>query len=168
MKLDKVLIPLDGSPLAESALDEALELIEGQPTKVMLLRAAEASDLLADPVDSQIAAVREADAYLEAVRRRLTALGVAEVKTLMWYGRPAPSIVEAARAHEPDLIIMTSHGRSGLGRLVLGSVAESVLRGTRTPILLLRDAKASVQRPAGAAGPGWTTSEKEGPCASET
>jgi universal stress protein A len=51
------------------------------------------------------------------------------------------------------LIAMTTHGRSGLGRLVLGSVAESVLRGTTTPILLIRVAEAPVEAPAGIAKP---------------
>jgi hypothetical protein len=49
-----------------------------------------------------------------------------------------------------DMIVMTTHGRSGLSRLVFGSVAEAVLRGTRTPILLIRDAAAPLQLPGGA------------------
>jgi hypothetical protein len=56
------------------------------------------------------------------------------------------------------LIVMSTHGRSGIGRLILGSVAESVLRGTTTPILLLRAAGAPVERPQGdATFPGQTT-----------
>jgi nucleotide-binding universal stress UspA family protein len=61
------------------------------------------------------------------------------VHTAVWYGPAAPTIVEAAAAEKVDLIIMTSHGRGGIGRLIFGSVAESVLHGTRTPILLVRD-----------------------------
>jgi len=60
------------------------------------------------------------------------------VDTSVWYGGPARALVDAARVHRADLIVMTTHGRSGLGRLILGSVAESVLRVTETPILLLR------------------------------
>jgi nucleotide-binding universal stress UspA family protein len=59
--------------------------------------------------------------------------------------------VEAARLRGADLIVMTTHGRSGLGRLILGSVAESVLRGTTTPILLLRVPEAPVETPPGRA-----------------
>jgi hypothetical protein len=69
----------------------------------------------------------------------------------VWYGAPGVSIVDAAAARHTDLIVMTSHGRSGLGRLIMGSVAESVLRGTTTPVLLLRAAGAPVMPPAGAA-----------------
>ena len=58
-------------------------------------------------------------------------------------------VVEAARAGKVDLIVMTTHGRSGLGRLILGSVAEAVLRGTTTPILLVRAGGAPVQTPNG-------------------
>jgi nucleotide-binding universal stress UspA family protein len=59
--------------------------------------------------------------------------------------------VEAADVTHADLIVMSTHGRSGLGRLILGSVAESVVRGTRTPIMLLRDGAAPVDRPRGPA-----------------
>jgi nucleotide-binding universal stress UspA family protein len=60
--------------------------------------------------------------------------------------------VEAARVGKVDMIVMSTHGRTGLGRLVLGSVAESVLRGTHKPILLVRDAGAPIEKlgPAGA------------------
>jgi nucleotide-binding universal stress UspA family protein len=54
------------------------------------------------------------------------------------------------RANVPNLIVMTSHGQGGLGRMIFGSVAESVLRGTRTPILIVRDVGAPVSPPLGA------------------
>jgi nucleotide-binding universal stress UspA family protein len=73
------------------------------------------------------------------------------VETSVWYGPAAPAIVDAARLRRADLIVMSSHGRSGLGRLILGSVAESVLRGTGVPILLLRAPDAPLQPPPGEA-----------------
>ena len=57
-------------------------------------------------------------------------------------------LAEAARFRGVDLIVMSSHGRTGLGRLVLGSVAETVLRGSTVPILLIRPRQASVEMPA--------------------
>jgi nucleotide-binding universal stress UspA family protein len=63
--------------------------------------------------------------------------------------KAASTIVETAERDKVDLIIMSSHGRSGLGRLIFGSVAESVLRGTRIPILLVRDTGAPVSPPLG-------------------
>lgn len=150
MKLDKILVPLDGSALAEAAIDRALE-IAAPATTIMLLRAAEAAKFPGvDPTDAQVAVVREAEEYLESVAERLRRQGVT-VETTVWYGPPAPAITEAARLRKIDLIVMSTHGRSGLGRLVLGSVAESVLRGSRTAILLLRPEGAPVEAPRGTA-----------------
>jgi nucleotide-binding universal stress UspA family protein len=69
------------------------------------------------------------------------------VETHVWYGPAAPAIIEAARVYKVDLIVMSTHGRTGFGRLVWGSVAESVLRGTTVPILLLRPSEAPVELP---------------------
>jgi nucleotide-binding universal stress UspA family protein len=149
MKVGSVLVPLDGSSLAEAALPKALALIEDSPgATLVLLRAAEAPSLPgADPTEAQIAAVDDAVKYLEKVAGDLRARGVKTVKTSVWYGPPAPAIVEAAEIGRVDYIVMSTHGRSGLGRLILGSVAESVLRGTRTPIVLLRADGAPVESP---------------------
>ncbi len=73
------------------------------------------------------------------------------MKTSEWYGLPAASIIRAADAAGADMIVMTTHGRSGLGRPVLGSVAEAVLRGTRCPLLLVREPEVPVDMPAEAA-----------------
>jgi nucleotide-binding universal stress UspA family protein len=156
MKLETVLVPLDGSRLAEAALVSAVDLVKvSTGATLLLVRAAEASTLLpgTDPTDAQVVVVREAEAYLEAVAARLAEQGVTRVKTSVWYGPPAPAIVEAAEVAKADLIVMSTHGRSGLGRLIVGSVAESVVRGTRRPILLVRDTGAPLAPPAGAARP---------------
>jgi nucleotide-binding universal stress UspA family protein len=152
MKIDKLLVPLDGSALAEQALAKALAIAESGTTTLLLLRAAEASTWLgADPTEGQLRVVRAAEEYLNTVQARLAEEGIRKVETSVWYGPPAAAIVEAARVANADLIVMTTHGRSGLGRLILGSVAEAVLRGTDTPILLLRADGAPVERPFGVA-----------------
>ncbi len=144
MKTDRILVPLDGSALAEAAMWKAVELVNGGT--LSLLRAAEAHTLPgADPVDAQVNAVREAEEYLAAAVRRLEDRGIKKVETHVWYGPSAAAIVEAAEVQKADLIVMSTHGRSGLGRLILGSVAESVLRGTRTPILVVRADSAPVE-----------------------
>lgn len=149
MRFDKVLVPLDGSTLAETAMWRAAEMANGGT--VSLLRAAEAHTLPgADPVDAQVTAVREAEEYLASAAKRLHAGGVKNVETHVWYGPAAAAIVEAAQVQKADLIVMSTHGRSGLGRLILGSVAESVLRGTRSPILVVRADSAPVEAPRGA------------------
>lgn len=152
MKQMRILIPLDGSALAEAALTKAMELAEGaESLKVILLRSAEAHTFPgADPTDAQVKVVREAEEYLATVADRLKREGITDVEPVVWYGSPAYSIVEGARLYNADLIVMSTHGRSGLGRLILGSVAESVLRGTTTPILLVRLPEAPVQVPEGA------------------
>lgn len=155
MKLETVLVPLDGSPLAENALPAAVDLVKDRPgVTLVLVRAAEASTLPGiDPTDAQVAVVHDAETYLDAVSARLAEQGVKQVRTSVWYGPPAPAILEAAEVGKADLIVMSTHGRSGLGRLILGSVAESVVRGTRTPIMLVRDQGAPLAAPAGAAKP---------------
>lgn len=154
MKIERILVPLDGSALAEAAIEAALDLGHGTPSTLILLRAAEAHTLPgADPTDDQVAVVREAEQYLAAVADRLTKRGVKGVDTGVWYGPAAAAVIEAAKLKKADLIVMSTHGRSGLGRLILGSVAESVLRGTTTPICIVRAAGAPVEAPVGAATP---------------
>ena len=137
MGFKKILVPLDGSMLAEHAIGTAAELAAGGAT-VMLVRAAEAPGLPGvDPTNMQADVVREAEEYLARVAARLERNGI-NVQTSVWYGPPVSAIVEAAQLRGADLIVMSTHGRSGLGRLILGSVAEAVLRSTTTPILLVR------------------------------
>ena len=152
MKADKILVPLDGSPLAEEALPRATELAESSGAQLILLRAAYTHALPAvDLAEAQVKVVAEAEEYLAKVGERLAAAGLKDIERIVWYGPAAYAIIETARLHKIDLIVMTTHGRSGLGRLIMGSVAESVLRGTTTPILLLRAAEAPVELPGGEA-----------------
>ena len=146
MKVDKVLVPLDGSPLAEMVLPTAIELLRDSPdATLILLRAVEATTLPGiDPIEAQVALVGEAEAYLEGVAARLRDEGRPRVMTSVWYSGAAEAIAEAARVRGVDMIAMSTHGRSGLRRVVLGSVAESVLRRTQTPILLVSAAGAHV------------------------
>ena len=150
MKLDTILVPLDGSALAETALVRAVELAQLSGSRLILLRAAQAHAMLGvDPTDAQVRVVREAEEYLHRIAERVRTQGVTRLDPSVWYGPAAYAIVEAARLHKADLIVMTTHGRSGLGRLILGSVAESVLRGTTTPIFLVRAPEAPLETPPG-------------------
>jgi nucleotide-binding universal stress UspA family protein len=148
MKVNTILVPLDGSVLAEGALRPAVELARQHGAKLVLLRAAEAhARPMIDPTEAQIVAVRDAEDYLIYVRDRLRQAGMPEVELSVWYGPPAEAIVEAAKYRQADMIVMSSHGRSGLGRLILGSVAETVLRSTAVPILLIRPGDAALETP---------------------
>jgi nucleotide-binding universal stress UspA family protein len=148
MKLDKILVPLDGSPLAEAALETAFDLAAGARVTYALIRAAQAHTVpSADPTDAQVEVVRQAEEYLDATRERLAQRGITNVSTSVWYGSAAAAIIEAARVYKTDLIVMSSHGRSGLGRLILGSVAEAVLRGTTVPVCIVRAPGAPLDAP---------------------
>ena len=150
MKMETLLVPLDGSTLAECALPRATEMARATGARLILLRAVQAHTFPgADPIPAQVDAVREAEAYLTGVAERLGALGVTQITRSVWYGPAAAAIVEAAQFNHAGLIVMTTHGRTGVGRLVLGSVAESVLRGTTVPILVVRDTDAPLETPAG-------------------
>ena len=102
-----------------------------------------------DPTEAPAKVVSEAEAYLAQVQKRLTRQSRVTVETSVWYDPAAHAIVEAARIHKVEEIVMTTHGRNGLGRLLLGSVTESVLRGTTTPILVVHAEGTAIQVPIG-------------------
>jgi nucleotide-binding universal stress UspA family protein len=146
----RILVPLDGSPLAEAALPHAIELAKCTGAGITLFQvssvmpvATTLGPLTVSGADAAIAMeAMEADEkaaaeYLAEVARRKELAGI-PVQTEVVRGAAAVEIVERARAGDVDLIAMSTHGRSGLGRLVFGSVADQVLREARMPILLIR------------------------------
>jgi len=137
--MKRILVPLDGSPLSEAILPVVEEWAKEEGAEVMLLRAVLAHHLpFRDRTDEEVHAVREAEKYLETVADRLERRGLPNVRWTVWYDEPALAIAEAATRDKADLIAMATHGRSGLSRLLLGSVAEAVARSSRVPVLLLR------------------------------
>jgi nucleotide-binding universal stress UspA family protein len=149
MRVNKILVPLDGSEMAEAAIAPALDMAQAG-SSLILMRAADARTLPGtDVIAAQIQAVGEAETYLAGVKEKLEKTGVRGIETHVWYGPAAPAVVEAARVQKVDLIVMSTHGRSGFGRIIFGSVAESVLRGTRVPIFLIRPTGAPVEPLAG-------------------
>ncbi len=99
--------------------------------------------------DPEVARI-DAEEYLAALAVDLRRRGI-HVKTMVRRGDAAEEILKAARETNADVIAMTTHGRSGLGRLLFGSVAETVLRESQIPVLLLRSTEADVARRASAA-----------------
>lgn len=131
LSLSRAIVPLDGSATAEVALSMA-KLLAGDPLhKVTLLR-------VVDP-DMPSGESEAARSYLHTVRERLTAEleghGCA-ADDLVLYGRVADQILDRAN-DEYDLVILATHGRTGAARWALGSVADRVLRGAHTPLLLV-------------------------------
>jgi nucleotide-binding universal stress UspA family protein len=140
-----VLIPLDGSALAEEILEPVLAL--GTPFDAIytlvqaitppVLGYAPAAQVVA--LDEQIldqwrAAARE---YLDSLAQRLRGQG-AQVDTRILVGPPAMAILDYVYDHNIDLVAMATHGRSGVARMLLGSVADKVVRGASVPVLLRR------------------------------
>jgi nucleotide-binding universal stress UspA family protein len=127
----RVLVPLDGSELAEAILPllEAGERLWG--AEVLLVRT------LAEGASPEPSAETQAGDYLARQARRLEHAGL-RVRCEVWHGDPSQVIVNAAARGRVALITMTTHGWRGLNRLRFGSVAESVVRNTRVPVLLVR------------------------------
>ena len=137
--MKRILVPLDGSLLSESILPVAEEWAKEEGAEVILLRAVRAHHLpFADPTEAEVRVVKEGEAYLKEVAERLERRGLKGVRWVLWYDEPATVITEAVKRDGVDLIAMATHGRSGLSRLLLGSVAEAVERLARVPVLLLR------------------------------
>lgn len=135
----RILVPLDGSPLSEAILPVAEEWAKEDDAEVILLRAVLADDrLLHDPDAAEVQVVGEVEAYLEAVAERLERRGLTRVRRVVWHDEPATAIVETVTRDGVDLIAMATHGRSGLRRVLVGSVAEAVVRAVPVPVLLLR------------------------------
>ncbi len=134
----EILVPLDGSHLAEGILPHVTGLARLCGARIRLLRVALVHTFPgADPTERQVEAVEEAQSYLEQVAQPLRESGF-EVTTHVRYGHDATEILDHARQEEIDLIAMSTHGRTGLGRWALGSVAERVLRHSPKPVLLTR------------------------------
>jgi len=146
----RALVPLDGSELAETIIPFLVEIAGPLDMSVALLRVVEpvpptvieASRHV--EVENVEARLKDAEEYLAPLAATLRARGVG-VTCLVRRGQPvSDEIVAAAREAGADLIAMTTHGRSGLGRLLFGSVAEAVLRQAHLPVFLLRQTEAQL------------------------
>jgi len=135
----KILVPLDGSDLAELALPYAEELATAFKSEVILLH-------VSDPSESQYQHMHEL--YVEEVSDRMKAR-TKKVSPVVVSGKPADEIISYAERNKADLIVMTSHGRSGIMSWATGSIASKLLQAAAVPLLLVRAVKPKrkVQRP---------------------
>ncbi len=142
----RILVPLDGSVLAEAILTQVTELARVHDAELVLLRVALAHAFPgADPTEAQLQAVRESEKYLEVVEHELKEKGL-RVSSVVRYGHAADEILDHAAFAGIELIAMSTHGRTGVSRWVMGSVAEKVLRASTTPLLLVRAPGAGCER----------------------
>jgi nucleotide-binding universal stress UspA family protein len=139
LEMKTIVVPVDGSELAEQALHLASTIARACDAEVMLTTAISVGERWVDDgyVSQFEAEVSSAvDAYLDSIVERLRGLSVRARAHVEW-GRPEVVINGVVRDEAADLVVMTTHGRSGLSRLTLGSVADKLLRTTSAPLLLV-------------------------------
>ena len=129
-QLQRLLVPLDGSRLAENALRVACELLD-EGGELLMLRALENEDERDN-----------AELYLNTLGGQFVNRGL-HCRRIVSVGEPAEAILAAVDDKEADAVVMSTHGRTGMGRFFFGSVAEKVLRHSHKPTLLLRPQRES-------------------------
>jgi len=147
VKLGTVLVPLDGSGLADRILPHVIALAKSLNLEVTLIRAYTlppdnyfvGDGLYLDALAGQRDAFRqEIDDYLIGKTEEIRATGLSRVSPVPIHGDAAGEIIDCARNTQNSLIAMSTHGRSGLGRWLMGSVAEKVVQHSQNPVLLIR------------------------------
>lgn len=144
--LGTILVPLDGSESAERALPIARSLAERFTASLVLIRAVlpERLETAATVAGSHFQSLEQeirqdqvvADRYLEHVAQRIIQQGI-QVRTRAVVGSAAGVICSIAQSDPIDLIVMSTHGRTGARRLIYGSVVDAVLRATHVPVMLV-------------------------------
>jgi nucleotide-binding universal stress UspA family protein len=150
----KIMVPLDGSKLAECVLPHVETFITGcQVSSIILVRVVERAAMIYDDTASIISASRDkmientkkveegrkssAAEYLQEVAQRLKNPKV-DLKSEVLMGSVADKLADYSETNEIDLILIATHGRSGISRWVRGSIADMVLRFSRVPVLMVR------------------------------
>lgn len=145
----KILVPLDGSKLAECVLEHVEQLAKGCNTEEVILvsvtervtghtLAPEVGEVYGGDVPITVGKMqRQAERYLDRIAKRLAKKGIS-VQTAVLRGNPAEEIVHYAQENECGLITMASHGRSGISRWAYGSVADKILRASPVPVLIVK------------------------------
>ncbi len=140
----KILVCLDGSSLAEQILPYATEVALGCGSRIVLLEVTLPPSAAIEPLTGYYRATplekilrqeQEARAYLKRIAQRPRKKGL-KVSMLTASGDPGKTILNVANETNADLIVLSTHGRSGLRRLVFGSVADFVLKNSELPVLL--------------------------------
>jgi len=140
---EKILVPLDGSALGERAIRHAQEVARGSRAEILLLQAVNfplpvvPEAILAPDGKWLDEAKKEAARYLDGIAAPLRKEGM-RVRTILDERLPGDAILHVAAREGVDLIVMSTHGRGGLGRILMGSVAERVFHATSRPVMLVK------------------------------
>ncbi|MES3517017.1 MAG: universal stress protein [Natronomonas sp.] len=136
---DRILLPTDGSEAGNKAVSEAIELATAHGATIHALfvvnESPYAPELIDADVGSRLRTVGEE--VLGEIRDRAAEAEI-EIETEIREGTPAREIIDCAEDIGADVIVMGTHGRSGLDRYILGSVTERVVRGSSVPVLTVR------------------------------
>ena len=138
---DRILLPTDGSDGTQSAIDHAIELAEYTGATLHILYVVDTSVAAAVP-EAQTYTISEifeeaGSQVLDAVRDQATERGV-PVETAIRHGSAHTEILAAADESNAEIIVMGTHGRTGINRMLLGSVADRVIRHASQPVLVKR------------------------------
>lgn len=138
----RILVPTDGSTGVARAIDHAIDLAIEHDATVHALYVVNSATFRRLPMESSLEGIddlvrEDADAAVEAVCRRCEEAGVT-VEPVVLEGTPSREIVRYAEEEGCDLIVMGTHGRGGIDRLLLGSVAEKVVRAAEVPVMTMK------------------------------
>lgn len=145
-----ILVATDGSELADRALDQAIALAKALSSEITIVTVSEPAAVvgagysavagtIVDPIPELIEAQEEAaKGLLDKASAKVTGAGVPVKTVYVNDSFPAEGIILTAQNTKADLIVMGSHGRRGLGRLLLGSQTNNVLAQTKIPVLVTR------------------------------
>lgn len=146
LPIRRMLVTMDGSPFSEEILGPALDLARSTGARVSLLEVVTRRGGLRQLLRPGERSAEAAERFLREVRSRIPeAMGSVDVRVVE-EGNAAAGIVKESRREDIDLVAMATHGRGGLRRLMLGSVAESVVRGAHIPVLLYRPVGTTADR----------------------
>ncbi len=145
--MKRILVPTDGSPESDKALHLAQQIAKAQGAEILLVRVgerpvwpelAEDGGLPPDVYDQILKQIeQDAQADLARLSSQVQAEGISVSGLLLW-GSPTGALLDCVDGEHPDLVAMTTHGRSGLERFALGSVTDRMVREGSAPVLVVR------------------------------
>ena len=154
LRIRSVLIPLDGSPFAEHAIPWATVLARAARAKLRLTLVHQPPE--PPPADRatrrlytriQLALRKSQRDYLRAAATKIKAEGPVRITSATLHGTPGPALAKYVDEVGVDLVVMTTHGRGGLERAWLGSVADHLVRALEVPVLLIRPVEGTAVSP---------------------
>jgi nucleotide-binding universal stress UspA family protein len=146
-QLEIILLATDGSPASEPASEQAIDLATQVQARLLVVSVLSTASRPSEaPADLAVADSRDSlTTKAQGIVQRAKAAG-ADATFLVWEGDPGEAIVAAADAENADLIIVGSHGRSGVSRFLIGSVSDFVVRHAHCPVMVIRGKPEAVRR----------------------